>query len=374
MPIQPKAQWTLEEYSQNQTSDRGWVVVGYESPALYPFTSFTFNPCGNTGYIGPTYPDTQGPQGYPNQSQPWTSNQSYFDISGPTGSTPYNNSSLHPEGYQIWTVPGDGTYRFAVQAASGGRQTEAPEAAPGYLTGAFVSIDYTLEQADIIVMVVGQYGNDHYWNAGGGGGSFVTKVENGIGDIPVFSRTYSYSNVTLIAAAGGGGGHKTEGSNNRPEGYGQAGQAGGNANYQGGGRPGGAPLGHGGETESPNTNSSGGAGYLGNTTSSTAGNTNLWTSPGSPGNGAWGFLTGARGSNRSPTYGGFGGGGHGSYSSNDDDDGGGGGYSGGSLAFDAYYAGGGGGSYTNPGGSNFTMSSGYLNPTAVQGYITVTLL
>ena len=42
MPIQPKAQWTLEEYSQNQTSDRGWVVVGYESPALYPFTSFTF--------------------------------------------------------------------------------------------------------------------------------------------------------------------------------------------------------------------------------------------------------------------------------------------------------------------------------------------
>ena len=279
----------------------------------------------------------------------WVDNPDFFDVSGPGGNSLYTTASVHPVGYQMWTVPQDGSYTIQATGWTGGRQYYAPEAAPVVLGAATASGTIDLNKNDKLIFVVGQYGYSHGYNAGGGGGSFAVKVVNGFGDIPVFHRDPNfdgsppfYSNVTRLVIAGGSGGVKTEGTDNRPSGVGQSGFVGGSANGAGG------TGGQGGFNQNASTNSSGGAGYYSNTRNPGSFNTlnyTLWSNPGAPLNGAFAFLTGARGSQTSPTYGGFGGGGHGSYTTNDDDDGGGGGYSGGGHAFDSYYAGGGGGSY-----------------------------
>lgn len=245
-------------------------------PSTSPSFNFLLTTGGKTGPQGPTYQQLVS---------------SYF------GSEVLNFGFTCTNGYQSFTAPNSGTYRFKVNGASGGSSGATPIA-----YGATIEATFSLLENDIITVVVGQKGslNNDCFSSGGGGGSFVTKG--------------SYASVvaktdTLLIAAGGGGGSYSYGLNNGVAiGCGQSGTAASSVYAVGG------TNGNGGGTSSNMVAVSGG-GYFTNNGGSTA--TNFGGSPSSTI--SYGFREGSIGSNKGsacgyPTSGGFGGGGGGSIS------------------------------------------------------------
>lgn len=295
---------------------------------------------------------------------------------GPTGPTPtqfantYSGNSLYTSlsvyyGYQSFVIPATGSYEFTVKGSAGGVWTLSPMTAElgalaptldGYnrLPGATVTGIYTLNQGDVVTVVVGQRGGDDNNTVancpGGGGGTFVT-----LGDITAIQS----STDTLLFAAGGGGGAGYQSADSTAlesytTGIGQSTTSGGTCpNGEVGGTNGnGAP------SSQTASNSSGGGGYLAGPGSNfTARFGDIITNFR-----ALGFRQGAQGGTYTGDlrgYGGFGCGGHGAATSTSDDDkGGGGGYSGGGYAFDASRHGGGGGSFANASATSVTLTAG----------------
>jgi hypothetical protein len=328
------------------TSDKKLLVynffdelTGIPAPAFSPIT---FTNASASGPIGPTTAQCQ----------------SYYS------SDVFSNLSVN-FGYQSYIVPFSGIYKFTVRGASGGVWTTSPmspttsASAPtidGYkrLPGALISGQVTLNQNDVITIVVGQGGgddNDADANCpGGGGGTFVTKG--------TFSQIQNGTDTLLFFAGGGAGIGYT--STDTPtlsyaNGIGQITNNGGSAP---GGTEAGGTLGNGAPSAQSAGNSSGGGGYLSGPGNTLTTNFTYAT----PNRVAAGFRLGATGGSFTGLtrgFGGFGCGGNGaSTGASDDDKGGGGGYSGGGYGFDPAESGGGGGSYIIGTATNTSSTAG----------------
>jgi hypothetical protein len=324
--------WSLNSTTQFPKKDR-----------LYPFTTATFTPGGQTGRTGPSL--SQARSGLSGTgTDDWKNNTEFFNTSN---------------GIQLWTVPKNGTYTIEAWGAEGGDNTSNADI-PG--KGARMKGDFSLSEGEIIRILVGQQGlpvSGSCAGASGGGGTFVV-------------RTPFNTNESILLIAGGGGGvGTTVGSRTGLNGTtSNSGTASNGSNVAGG------TAGAGG-AQPPNTPcsiiyvSGSGGGFLSNGGGPTG-------NPGSSDTGGgFGFVNGGNGGDRlrgtnGSTYvdGGFGGGGMGNYGA-----GGGGGYSGGgggagtSCSCSAWRGGGGGGSYNN--GSNQSNSPGVRSG---HGQVTITLL
>ena len=275
---------------------------------------YAFGTCGQTGYTGPS-------QSQCDSAYSGTGLAGLVNVSG---------------GIQMWTAPQSGLYDIEAVGAGGGlgkdHSTNVYAAGvPG--KGARMSGRFSLNQGDVLHIIVGQRGSEAlgYWQkgGGGGGGTFVVRADG----------------TPLLVAGGGGGAGRYNGMN------------GGNGVTTENGTAGGGTGGAGG------TNGSGGAvtncGYGGNSGAGFSGN-----GVSACGNSyyAKSFENGGVGSDWSHCWndgnaGGFGGGGgtgpHGGA--------GGGGYSGGGGGGDhncgTSGGGGGGGSYNA--GQNQDNQAGY---------------
>ncbi|SVC81443.1 uncharacterized protein METZ01_LOCUS334297, partial [marine metagenome] len=250
---------------------------------------------------------------------------------GPTQAqvnTAYDGTTLDDDvtvssGIQLWTVPATGTYTIEVWGAEGGGPpTNYTNNIPG--KGARMKGDFSLDQGDVLKILVGQAGLRYTHDGTGGGGTFV-----------------ALSNNTALIVAGGGGG----------SGYSGTYAVGMDAVTTTSGTAG-----------SGYTNNTGGTNGNGGTATAWAGNGAGFTgngggstSTGSPY--AMSFINGGVGGNQGTNsmFGSFGGGGgtHGAGWGG----GGGGGYSGGAGATSSQYGGGGGGSY-NSSSTNTSSQAG----------------
>lgn len=294
-----------------------------------PF-SHTFTNCGQTGRSGPS--------------------QGQCDAIYGSGVVTVNG------GKQSWVVPSTGTYRIEAAGAQGGGSVGGK--------GAILAGNFSLSAGDVIVILVGQQGQNYSGNrnmSGGGG-------------------TYVYNNTTgqiLVIAGGGGGAPGSYASAN-----GSTAQNGNNGEYGSSGIDGvGGTGGNGGGGSS--CRGGGGGGWSGMGAIVGCG--------GSAGEGGMSFLSGGLGGNISGegVVGGFGGGG----SSEGTNSawtyaGGGGGYSGGggSSHSDQTARGGGGGSYILSVATNVATSNGLIygtsnmngpvqnlnNYNSGHGYVTIT--
>lgn len=281
---------------------------------LYPFTTFTFTPAGQTGKNGPTLTQLQSA------------------YSGAAFLSGYFTSS---NGIQFWTAPKTGVYEIELRGGSGGgavNYNATYTAGPGL--GATIITRPTLTANTQYALVVGQQAEpSDNGGTGGGGGSFM--------------YTGPIGGSGLIAAAGGGGGWYRY--NNGANGMGGSGttdsrRAGvgdtiNGVTQNGTGSSNGIGYGGGIQFTGSYNASSSGAGWLsiGSSNSFNYLGTNYTSGPG---------LHWTGGSSGSTLEGGFGGGG----GSNDTyyGSGGGGGYTGGPTGngyLPPWGAGGGGGSY-----------------------------
>lgn len=134
-----------------------------ETP-LYEYTSATFTNAGATGMTGPTQANLD---------------RAYL------GSV-LESRVISNTGIQIWAVPKSGTYRIEAYGAKG----QDADAAKGG-TGAIMKGEFSLNINESLKILVGQRTNEKsIRGSGGGGASFVTKLDN----------------TPLIVAGGGGGG------------------------------------------------------------------------------------------------------------------------------------------------------------------------
>jgi hypothetical protein len=283
------------------------------------------------------------------------------------------------QGYQVFTAPNTGTYRFELAGGMGGVTTGSPYTTAGFnsgyyvqrgnfyrLGGAYVKGDVTLNANDTCIILVGQCGQDSsgsYTNPGGGGGTFVTKG--------AMSDIFNSTDVLLFAAGGAGGSSATGNysNDNYINGIGQS------ASNPASSANGAAATTASGSANSNNSNAGGGGSYI----LSSANDPSSWwiLNQGTFYNpvAAASFRKGGLGSRptNSNFMGGFGGGGFGSSSANDNDKGGGGGYLGGGYAFDAYVCGGGGNSYiiSSATNSSSTSGTGHTITTNQHGVVTI---
>jgi hypothetical protein len=304
-------------------TDRSFTIATVAP--LYPFTSHTFTNASATGRYGPTL--TQMRTAYSSAS--WSADTNYFNQAG-------------NQGYQLWTVPLDGTYRIAAIGASGGLMSGSGSTnSPG--KGAYIIADFYFVKSTKIVIIVGQRGEDTVvdggQSSGGGGATWVLK------------ENFSMSSSDVYMIAGGGGGSPSTHMSNTEGGY-------ANGSSQG-------TLGGGGGSGA--YTSGGGAGWTSSGASTTtSGGRNPYS----------GAIGGSNGYNSAPyiTVGGFGGGGGpGAHAG-----GGGGGASGGNAANPYNSAPYGGTSYimpNNTGGITVTNRTFMGNaPTKDHGSVTITLL
>jgi hypothetical protein len=271
-------------------------------------------------------------------------------ISDGTNIVNINNYNITiPKGYQIWHVKQTNNYNLIAGGARGGWYIfNGDESDNIDGKGIVVSTTVNLIKDDYVIIVIGKQGIGLEFNksAGGGGGTFISKL-NGINN-----NFNDINNHTLLLVAGGGGGmgyrpesesqsiidfgknavvttHGTTAPHYNTDDYASDGGGGGG----GGGEGGNIESGFNGKNIDDNDklgSSGGGGGYIGN-----GGYTF-----GQPTNTALSYLNGFS-SNLTFGYGGFGGGGS-SFNSG----GGGGGYSGGNAASSHDKRGGGsGGSY-----------------------------
>jgi len=269
---------------------------GAGGSSLYNFSTVTFTTGGQTGRDGPSLSVARGGLSGPEVSE-WRDNTEFFNTSN---------------GIQLWTVPASGNYiiRSVGATASNQNQTSRYVGRPADVSGTFA-----LSSGDQLKILVGQAGwlGDSRPGWGGGGGSFVTLIDN-----------------TPLCIAGGCGaphdGTETSSQNFRQDAsLTTVGQSGINNTN--------SPGGNGGTSGSGGTSASGGSagGLIGN------GNSGQGSVDGTS------FTNGGRGGDRG---GGFGGGG----GCTNTWGGGGGGYSGGGGAT-------GGNPYTGGGGASFIASS-----------------
>jgi hypothetical protein len=311
------------------------------APSGSLMSKITIDTCGRSGHQGPT--DAQI-----------------------TAAAVANVTASGYQGYQVFTAPNTGTYRFELAGGMGGVNTGFPYTTAGFnsgyyvsrggyyrLSGAYVKGDVSLNANDTCIILVGQCGQDSssaYANPGGGGGTFVTKG--------AMSDIFNSTDV-LLFAAGGAGGSSAAGNYTNDNYINGSGQ---NASNPASSASGAAATTASGSANSGSSNAGGGGSYI----LSSATNTSTWWIPtanqGTSYNpvAAASFRNGGLGSRptNSNFMGGFGGGGHGSSTANDNDKGGGGGYLGGGYAFDAYVCGGGGNSYIISSATNILSTTG----------------
>ena len=278
---------------------------------------YSFSNCSQTGYTGPS------------QSQ---CNSVY------SGTTLAGQITV-AAGIQVWTAPQTGSYDIEAIGAGGGRGKQYntnvySNGVPG--KGARMSGSFSLNQGDVLHIIVGQKGSEGLSSkqkgGGGGGGSFVVKADG----------------TPLLVAGGGGGSGRYDGNNGDDGVTDQSGTSGNGSNGASGGT-----NGNGGNVSGCSYAGDSGAGMSGNG-KSTCGN----------GYYARSYTNGGQGGDWSHCWsdgnpGGFGGGGgtgpHGG--------GGGGGYSGGGGGGDINCGGngggGGGGSYNA--GANQDNQAGYAS-------------
>jgi len=285
---------------------------------LYPFTTATFTNGGKTGRTGPSL--TQARDGLIGpEVNNWKNNTTFFNTTN---------------GIQLWTVPGTATYSIEAFGAQGGLGGQ----------GARMRGDFSLNEGEVIRILVGQEGaSSDAIHGSGGGGTFVTKSPHN-------------TNESILVIAGGGGGR---GKSNVSSGsFGQVAtnptSEAGNSGLNGGGgaAAGKSPGGNGnqaGADQNSNTWAGGGGGFFQN---SRGGNFNSNQSE----TGGQSYVSGGLGGKNpfadgSRTEGGFGGG-----SGGGDRGAGGGGYSGGGGQANNTYNGGGGGSFNS--GTNQSNTSG----------------
>ena len=338
-----------EDYGGN-TSSRLFTFNLQNFQGLYPFNTITFTNASATGRTGPSLASCQSAYLSTNS---WTSNTSYFNVSG--------------NGIQVWTVPVTGTYSFQLAGARGGNVWTYPGGAGRIISQTGVSLAIGTQ----VYLVVGQHGGDSIngqyvqnISAGGGGGSFVylnsivrancILVAGGGGGAP-WNTTPAIAGSTTTSGSSGGAGTNTGKGGSGPSGS-YAGGAGGTGGAGGGAGEGAGPGNAG-------TNIAGGNGGFDNGTGGAGGG-------GGMGVGDTGatFLGGVAQNVSQP--GGFGGGGSAGGVAEYGGRGGGGGYSGGGGGGGASMGiGGGGGSYS-------AYGTGYNNnvgTNASHGYIQVTL-
>ena len=136
-------------------------------------TTVTFTNAGATGQSGPS------------QTQVNTA----YD------GTTLDDAVTVSSGIQSWTVPATATYTIEVWGAEGGGPpTNFTSNIPG--KGARMKGDFSLDQGDVLKILVGQVGGIGSHDGSGGGGTFV-----------------ALSNNTALIVAGGGGGPSYSSSN-----------------------------------------------------------------------------------------------------------------------------------------------------------------
>jgi hypothetical protein len=286
-----------------------------------------------------------------------------------TGTTLAGAVTINTQGIQEWVVPATGYYGFEVAGAHGAAATVATNTRGG--RGALITAKKTLTAGTRLYIVVGQAGTANTNQGGGGGASFVR--------IGVGSDT-----STLIVAGGGGGARKDSSANGGDASITTSGTSTGSLynvgttttfylntsanSYPTASTPplgttanGYTIVGYGGLASISNFGD-GGAGWLGNGYDDGVGTTTVAVK-----------LSGAAtgGDSGSGSLGGFGGGGNGAGQYGG---GGGGGYTGGNSGHIA----GGGGSFVNGFETQTitidTSRSFLRNGTAVNGYVTISLL
>jgi hypothetical protein len=292
------------------------------SQALYAFTSHSFTTCGQTGRLGPTI----------------TQMRSAYTVAGNWDDT-YLQQGAFP-GYQDWTVPVSGVYRFRAAGASG---YQHPSTSGTFGRGAIVEGEIALTKGEIITFAVGQQGNAPTGGGtfgGSGGGTFVVRKT---GTQPLF-------------VAGGGTGETGNVANGRDGSLTTLGGTSTNGQIAGG------AAGFGGRSTSPNGNSAAGGGFFSRGENRTTFGFNSGTQFGG---GAFndGLTMGTNA--RAGGYGGFGGGGQ-ADSNQLGQAGGAGGYSGGGGARStiAGHSGGGGGSFIVATAANVKTSTGLFDSIA----------
>ena len=144
---------------------------------LYTFGSHTFTNAGVVGRLGPSLTAVRN-----SYSTLW-----HTDIA---------NLNVVNGGVQVWRVPKTGVYSLTVEGASGGMSLYTVS---NHSLGARVSGSVTLNQADLLYIVVGQKGGENKYQTGGGGGTFV------------FINSISFNNILFAAGGGGGSTHQKKG-------------------------------------------------------------------------------------------------------------------------------------------------------------------
>lgn len=287
------------------------LLTGLGGSSLYDFTSHTFTTGGFTGPTGPTIS---------------TLRAEYIGAGAAWASTYLNQGDF--QGYQDWTVPTDGVYRFTVAGASG-KQGRANAG-----RGQRIIADLRLTQGEVITIVVGQQGelppNNTSWPASSGGSAVVRK--NGTIPLLVAGAGSSTSNTTSARNSNGNGqprprgGTSQQGYTDGIDGNGAAGRSAGGA--------GGGFYGNGGNSE----RGGGGQAFV---------NGGTGGYPAGTSSGSGGFGAGGGGGSDGQTWGGPGGAG---------------GYSGGSTnARVGSYYGGGGGSFIIGTAANVSINGGEYN-------------
>jgi hypothetical protein len=329
----------LNTLSRRNSFGRGG---GGSAPALFPFTTFTFNTAGCIGRYGPTLAQMQSAY----SSASWSSNTNYFNQG-------------RAQGYQVFTIPKTGSYIFDIAGAAG--QTGASSG--NYSYGARIRATINLISGDKIEMVIGQRGGTTGAQstgssaAGAGGGTFVV---------------YNGTTTPLIIAGGGAGTYSTphsstfwngqtrqqprwDGYNFSPAVLGSNPRLGyGGCGYHGGG--GGGLLGS-------------GDGYPGYAYTSASSADGTYTHGGAfnAGGPVSSYAVGGGYTGYADVTGGFGGGGGGHSGNNSG--GGGGGYSGGHGGQTgyggSYLTGIGGGSYIIAGANNVSTSDGNFDGSSI---------
>tara|TARA_Y100000389_G_scaffold195548_1_gene227117 strand:+ start:719 stop:3955 length:3237 start_codon:yes stop_codon:yes gene_type:complete len=297
-------------------TDRAINILGVA--ALYPFTSHTFTNAGTSGRLGPSLATITGHADYSSaEAAGWRTNTAYFKLGNDSNGT-------DRDGYQLWTVPDDATYKIIATGASGAAYNNINN---GY--GGKIEAQFTLTKGTKLLLIVGQAASNPTSTSGGGGGGGASWVLQ-----PATGNEYSSGSsraIYMIAGGGGGGQSQIHGAGTT--------RTAGVALATSGSSTGG--------TKGPSYSAGGGAGF----TSNGAGSSGSNGSGGrAPGNGAFGGTSGTAASyGGAPVQdGGFGGGGGAMHH----EGGGGGGFRGGNVAtYNTYNSNGGGKSWVSAGGN-----------------------
>jgi hypothetical protein len=200
------------------------------SAPLFSFSNFTFTTAGASGAVGASAASYSSAYG----------NQSFMP----------NYFQVAQNGFQIWTVPTTGTYKFRLKGARGGDDTSGRTG--GY--GADIVFTKALSGNQQITILCGHHGGitsrSNCDDGPGGGGASAVILKS-------FTAGQSLVNSDILAVAAGGGGVSSSGR----QGYSDAATVTGVGEFA---RTGSAQNGDWGRLENNNNQSSNGAGIYAN--------------------------------------------------------------------------------------------------------------